>query len=148
MNLVLTPPYLALFYALYFVGYAPIPLRTVDIALLPKPGKGPRGPENKRPISACVSTIKVPERVVYHRLLPVVETALRLNRYTFRQSRGVGHHIPAALGVSYSFPLCGHPIYIISFGCVWAFDAASTQRLVLPFADFREAGHTRRPIEN
>ena len=142
-------PYLAtLFTGIFKSGSIPEPLRRVHMVMINKPGKDPRDPNSKRPISLINVIMKMLESVIYHRMLPVVEPHLHPNQYAYRRARGTEHHLVSMLDGIHRALLLQQNVYVISFDIAGAFDTVSHSRLLDVMEEFGIDSYTGRLVRH
>ncbi|CAD7081162.1 unnamed protein product [Hermetia illucens] len=91
-----------LFEACMSEGIFPAVWKRQKLVLLPKPGKPPGEPSSYRPICLLDTVGKMLERVIYNRLLPVVESqgGLSHRQYGFRKARSTIDAIKLVTGLA------------------------------------------------
>ncbi|CAD7080141.1 unnamed protein product [Hermetia illucens] len=91
-----------LFEACMSEGIFPVAWKRQKLVLLPKPGKPPGEPSSYRPICLLDTVGKMLERVIYNRLLPVVESqgGLSDRQYRFRKARSTIDAIKLVTGLA------------------------------------------------
>jgi hypothetical protein len=62
-----------LFNVSFLIGYFPNQWKVAQIILLLKPGKPPNDPSSYRPISLLPMLLKIFEKLIFRRLLPIIE---------------------------------------------------------------------------
>ena len=142
-------PYLqALYNAIYLTGRIPAPMCQLNLVPLPKPGKDPRLPSNKRPISLLNTMVKVMEAIMYHRILPIVEPQLTPFQFAYRRSRGTEDHLTSLVDKAHRSLLNGSFVYIISFDIEAAFGRVPHWQITRALKRMHIDGYTRRLIHN
>ena len=145
---VLRPYLLALLNAMYETGEIPKELRRIYVAPITKPGKAPRDPNSKRPISLINTIMKIMEGILYQRLLPIIEPKLSVNQYAHRRQRGTEHHLVSIMDFANRALLRGENVYVISFDIAGAFDNVSHYQLTKALSQFHVDAYSHRMIHN
>ena len=87
------PHLLRLLNAIYRTGHLPAAFREIHVGPLPKRGKDPRDPGNRRPMYFLNSVVEILERLARRRILPPVEPALYRRQCAYGRARGTEHHL-------------------------------------------------------
>ena len=144
----LVPHLTVLANAIYCRGRIPKALRRVHVILLNKPGKDPKTPANRRPISLISTAMKLMESIVYRRLLPLVEPKLHPGQYAYRRARGAEHHLSSLMDLVQRTLLRGHFAYVVSFDVAGAFDTVSHAGLMSVIRAFNVDPYPCRFLQN
>ena len=142
----LRPYLLALLNGMYRTGDIPRELRTIFVVPITKPGKSPKDPGGKRPISLINTTMKILEGILYQRIIPRIEPYLMESQYAYRRQRGTEHHLTSVMDHVNRALLNGKNAYVISFGVAGAFDNVSHHQLSQTLLKFDVNPFTHRII--
>ena len=89
----LVAPITILFSAIFKTGHFPAMLLKIYVSLLDKPNRPPDQCKATRPISLISVLSQALETAVLNRLIATLEEQLVDCQYTYRRSRGTGHHL-------------------------------------------------------
>ena len=142
----LRPYLLALLNGIYRTGDIPRELRTIFVVPITKPGKSPKDPGNKRPISLINTTMKILEGILYQRMIPHIEPHLIESQYAYRRQRGTEHHLASLMDHVNRSLIRGENAYVISFDIAGAFDNVSHNQLSQTLPKFGVDPYTHRLI--
>ena len=142
----LRPFLLALLSSIYRTGDIPRARGSISAVPITKPGKPPKDPNSRTPISLINVTMKILEGILCRRLLPRIEPQLMETQYARRRQRGAGRHLASIMDRVNRSLLKGGDAYAFPFDIAVAFDNVSHHHLPQTLSKFGVDPYTHRLI--
>ena len=108
------PEMLDMFNEIYRTGVIPHLFRLIHMVPIPKPGKDPGNPRNRRPISLICTGVKISEQIIYNRIIHAIEPKLYGGQYAYRRSLSTEHHLTMLMDFVHRALLGGRCVYVAS----------------------------------
>ena len=144
-----TYPYLImLFNHMLTGGQIPPMLRLIQVVPIPKPGRDPCDPANRRPISLICTCMKILEQIVYNRLIHHVEPQLFEGQYAYRRNYSTEHHLTMLMDRAHRALLQDRFVYIVSYDIESAFDRVPRALLLQAAEAFGVDTYTCRLLQH
>ena len=118
------------------------------MAPIPKPGKDPGNPKNRRPISLICTGMKILEQIIYNRIIHQIELELFSGQYAYRRSLSTEHHLTMMMDYTHRALLEGRFVYLVSYDIASAFDRVPHAQLMRALEGCGIEPYTKRLIHN
>ena len=131
-------------------GIFPAQWKKQKLVLLPKPGKQPGNPASYRPICLLDTMGKMMERVIYNRLLPIVEASNGLSerQFGFRRAHSTVDAIGMVVNLAKGALISGGCCAVVALDVKNAFNSANWNRIKGALADIGVPGYLANLVEN
>ena len=133
----LHPVMLEMFNHIHCSGEIPALLRLIHMVPIPKPGKDPGNPQNRRPISLICTGMKILEQSIYNRIIHQIEPKLFSGQYAYRRSPSTEHHLTVLMDFTHRELLKKRFVYVVSYDIASAFDRVPHAQLMHALDAFR-----------
>ncbi|CAD7076711.1 unnamed protein product [Hermetia illucens] len=131
-------------------GIFPAKWKKQKLVLLPKPGKQPGNLASYRPICLLDTMGKMMERVIYNRLLPIVEASNGLSerQFGFRRAHSTVDAIGMVVNLAKGVLISGGCCAVVALDAKNAFNSANWNRIKRALADIGVPGYLANLVEN
>ena len=115
---------------------------------IPKPGKDPSDPGNRRPISLTCLAMKLLGQIIYNRVMHQIEPQLFPGQCAYRRSCSTEQHLAMLMDFAHRALVKRQFVHIVSYDIASAFDRVSHHQLMRATAQFGLDACTRRLLRN